>query len=178
MAVFGLQVNHLKIFLSSCPQNLFFFLISVLGFWGGCCRVAPPPLWCAPIWHVCSLKHYINHCLLCLGLEKLASWFSTYFTICQLTPCLRQVGTRAEVRAKASPSYSLRIASNLCRSDCSPRVLLAIPAAIFNLACTGKMWKIITWKVCQLSPLSPIARRFDNFSVEGFRPRVHLKTPN
>jgi hypothetical protein len=78
-----------------------------------------------------------------------------YFTICQLTPCVGQVGTRSEVREKASPSYSLRIASNLCRSDCSPRVLQAICAAIFNLTSAEKMWKTIKWKVCQLSPLSP-----------------------
>jgi hypothetical protein len=38
--------------------------------------------------------------------------------------------------------------------DCSPKVLLTICAVTFNLTCTGKMWKIIKWKVCQLSPLS------------------------
>jgi hypothetical protein len=95
-------------------------------------------------------------------------------------PCEGQVDTRAEVRAKASPSYSLWIASNLCRSDCSPRVLLTIRAAIFNLTCTWKMWKIITWKVCQLSPPLPYSARLDEppwWALETTRWHVEAFVP-
>ena len=38
-------------------------------------------------------------------------------TICKLTPSAGQVGTRAEVREKAFPSFSLWTPSNLCKSD-------------------------------------------------------------
>jgi hypothetical protein len=110
------------------------------------------------IWHTYIIKQYTDHCLSLLHSEIFAPWFSTYFTISQLTPCVGQVGTRAEVRGNSSPSYSLWTASNLCGSDCSPRVLLAIRAVTFNLTCTGKMSKILKWKVCQLSPLSPTGK--------------------
>jgi len=76
-----------------------------------------------------------------------------YFTACQLTPSAGLVGTRAEVRKKPFPSFPLRITSNLCRSDCSPRVLSSTHAVTFNRTSKEKMWKIIVWKVCQLSPL-------------------------
>jgi len=86
----------------------------------------------------------------------LKSWhlaFLCTFTLCQLTLSARRVGTRAEVRGNAFPSSSLLIASNLYRSGCSPRVLLPLRSVTFDLTYTGKMWKIITWKVCQLSHL-------------------------
>ena len=84
------------------------------------------------------------------------SWYLDFlctFTLCQLTLSARLVGTCAEVRENAFPSSSLLIASNLCRSGCSPRLLLPLRAVTFNLTGTRKMWKIITWKVCRLSSL-------------------------
>jgi hypothetical protein len=110
-------------------------------------------------------------------MEKLASWFCAYFYHIPTSPSARKVGTRAEVREKVSPSYSLWKAWIVCRSDCSPRVLPVIRALTFNLTSTQKMWKIITWKVCQISPLSPTyllwLQRFLSEQIATFEDNVN-----
>jgi len=78
--------------------------------------------------------------------------FPRICTICQLTLSEGQVGTRAEVKEKAFPSFSLRMVSNLRRSDCSPILLLSIRVVTFNWTSTVNMWKIKTGKVCQMPP--------------------------
>ena len=60
------------------------------------------------------------------------------FTICQLTLSAGQVGPRVEVREIAFPFISVWMASILCMSDCSPRVLLLIRAVTFNLISKSK----------------------------------------
>ena len=48
--------------------------------------------------------------------------FPCIFTLCQFIPSAVQVGTPAEVRENASLYFSFLIASDLCRSDRSPRM--------------------------------------------------------
>ena len=55
----------------------------------------------------------------------LKTWYLDFpcmFTLFQLTLSAGQVGTLAEIWDKKFPSFSLRISSNLCRSDCSSGV--------------------------------------------------------
>jgi hypothetical protein len=58
---------------------------------------------------------------------------------CQFIPSAGQVGTRAEVRENASPYFFFLIASDLCRSDCGPRMFAATRAVPFNLMSIEKM---------------------------------------
>ena len=100
----------------------------------------------ARIWNVCFIKHYSNRCLF-FTLKALIFSFSftfyLYFTIFQITLSARQIGILAEVKEKAFPSISLQILSNLCRSGCSPRVLLHPRAVTFNLTSTEKKIEIL-----------------------------------
>jgi hypothetical protein len=82
---------------------------------------------CCHVQHVSDTFVFLTVALIVVFLLHLKSRhldFLCAFTLCQLTLSARQVGTRAEVRENAFPSSSLLIASNLCRSGCSPRVLL------------------------------------------------------
>jgi len=57
----------------------------------------------------------------------------------QSYPSAGQVGTRAEVKEKDFPSFSLQTPPNLRRSDCSPRVWLFLRHVVLNLMDAEKM---------------------------------------
>jgi hypothetical protein len=80
------------------------------------------------------------------NLQSCRLHFPRICTICQLTLSEGQVGTRAEVKEKTFPTFSLWMASNLCMSDCSALVLLSIRAVTFNWTSIVNMRKIIMGK--------------------------------
>ena len=94
----------------------------------------------AAITHCCHVQHvsdtfvFLTITLIVMFFfYNVKSWYLDFlctFTLCHLTLPARQVGTCAEVTENAFPSSSLLIASNLCRSGCSPRVLLPLRAVV------------------------------------------------
>jgi hypothetical protein len=58
--------------------------------------------------------------------------FPCIFTICQFVPSAGQVGARADVRQNAFPYFYFLLASDLCSSDCCPRMFALTRALLFS----------------------------------------------